>query len=114
MRFRGELCGGNYGNAQEHNGNIKSGMKNIIVPPYYKQKMGIITNQRENTNKQVLELRNYYKNKDIINPNKTVTYKDYQYQKNELQREYQKLYERREENLLAKASLNGEKVYINY
>ena len=89
-------------------------MKNIIVPPYYKQKMGIITNQRENTNKQVLELRNYYKNKNILNPNETVTYKDYQYQKNELQREYQKLYERREENLLAKASLNGEKVYINY
>lgn len=112
--FGNELYYKNYENALKHNGNIKSGMKNIIVPPYYKQKMGIITNQRENTDKQVLELRNYYKNKKILNPNKTITYKEYQYQKNELQREYQQLYERREQNLLAKASLNGEKVYINY
>lgn len=111
--FGNELYYKNYENAEKHNGTIKSGLKNIIVPQYYKQKMGIITNQRENTEKQVAELRNYYKNKKIDNPNKTITYKDYMQQKNELQREYNKIYERREENLLAKASLNGEKVYIN-
>lgn len=110
--FGSELYYKNYENAQNNNGNIKSGMKNIIVPQYYKQKMGIITNQRSNTEKQVTELRNYYKNKKIENPNKAITYKEYQRQKNELNREYNKIYERREKELLDKASLNGEKVYL--
>ncbi len=111
--FGNELYYKNYENAEAHNGTIKSGMKTIMIPQYYKQKMGIITNQRENTEKQVIELKNYYKMKKLENPNHTVTYKEYMRQKNELQREYSKIYERREQELLAKASLSGEKVYIN-
>lgn len=110
--FGNELYFKNYENINKNNGQIKSGMKNIQVPQYYKQKMGIITNNRKNIENKVENLKNYYRNKKIENPNKTFTYKEYDRMSNEINREYEKFYKIQERKFLAKAENAGEKIYI--
>ncbi len=66
--FGNELYYNNTKNIQENNGKIKSGMKYIQVPQYYKNKMKIIVNQRQNTfEEQYFPIMNNLSAEPILN-----------------------------------------------
>lgn len=107
--FGSDLYYTNYTNIKENNGTIKSGMKRIPVPQYYKSKMKIKTDERKINNEKVTELRKYHKK--LENPNKYVwNYNQESKMKEKIEREYQKIYEIRERNLIQQAINNGEKI----
>lgn len=107
-----ELYYKNYENIKKNNGTIKSGMKKIQVPPYYKNKMNIHTDKREITEKQVENLKNYYKNKKFQSPNREILYNKATEIEEHIEREYQNLLLKQEENYRQSALNHGEKIFI--
>lgn len=92
------------------NGAIKDGQKKIYVPQYYKNKLGIKTDERKTTEEKIENLKNY--NKKIENPYKKMNEREYLYIKGEIENEQLKINKIRERNSLARAEKNGEKIYI--
>lgn len=84
------------------NGMIVDGMRDYPIPMYYRNKLGIFTNERENNDKKVKRLQEYYNIKQIANPNRQIKWHKYEMEKEELAREFQTLVERREEILYQK------------
>lgn len=84
------------------NGMITDGIREYPIPMYYRNKLGIFTSERENNDKKVKRLQEYYNIKKINNPNRQIKWHKYEMEKEELAREYQTLVERREEILYQK------------
>ena len=90
---------------QIKNGKIKEGIKEYPIPQYYKNKLGIFTDKSETIENQVKRIQDYWRTKNFNNPNKEWQLKKAQEAQEEIDREYQKLVERRE-NILYQKMLN--------
>ena len=97
-------------NAIQNNGIIKKGVHEIIVPQYYKKKLGIFTKQELNQEKAIESLRNY--NIKIEKPWKIMNEYNRAYTSELLTWEKNKLMKRKEENRRAAMERNGEKINI--
>ena len=63
--------------AIKNKGYIQNGMKKIYIPQYYKNKLGIQTDERRSNQEKIESLKNYYKNKKIDDINKIWDYNKY-------------------------------------
>lgn len=97
-------------NAIQNNGVIKKGPREIIVPQYYKKKLGIRTKQEINQEKQIESLRNYHIK--IEKPWKIMDIKEREYTEEQLKWEKLKLMKIKEETRKAAMERNGEKINI--
>ena len=103
----------NYKNIQENKGFYKSGTKLIPVPQYYKQIMGIKTDEKENNNKIIKNLAEW--NININNPNKNIwDWKKYNYEKEILFRHQLKQEQKKARNLYQQALNRGEPIINTY
>ena len=100
------LGNGVYQNAYEEgrieNGVIIDGLKEYQIPKYYKDKMGLFTDKRQNVEKTIDRLQNYWRIKKYENPNKQIMYNKARQIQEEIDRDYQELIERRERKLYQK------------
>ena len=97
-------------NAIQNNGVIKKGPREIIVPQYYKKKLGIKTKQELNQEKTIESLKNYHIK--IKKPWKILDQKEREYTEEQLKWEKLKLMKIKEETRKAAMEKNGEKINI--
>lgn len=96
-------------NAQRNNGVIKYGMKEIIVPQYYKNKTLMKIDNKKNIKKTVENLKKYDRNiKEPI----FWSYDKMQKEMCAINKLSNEIYKIREKNLLARMQANGEQIYI--
>lgn len=104
-----ELYYKNYNNAQKNNGTIKNGMKKIMIPTYYKNKMGIRTSEIENNKEAVRKIYEY----ERIKEPKIFT-KNYERDKERLQTKLEEINKRKCRNLYQMKINMGEPVFNIY
>lgn len=103
----------NYENAKQNYGRIKSGIKEIMIPQYYKNKMGLYNSERHENEEKIKFLWEY--NIKTENPNNYIyDINLYQEKQNKMNKKIQEINEKKLRNLYQKAINTGSPVFNEY